>query len=102
MISLFLALLFPLCFSVDPAKLVWQPNLVTKESILADYLKLDTQPAINTTKTLAYVTTWNARGFMLARKTARRLSFLSPAWFQVAPVYEAGILVNMEILRKIS
>ncbi|CAB3410154.1 unnamed protein product [Caenorhabditis bovis] len=74
------------------------PKLVTKETILNDYEILSDEfyrpedPTRNEVIQLAYVTPWNNKGYDLAKKTAHKLSHVSPVWFQVKPLMKGETL----------
>ncbi|CCD68889.1 Glyco_18 domain-containing protein [Caenorhabditis elegans] len=89
MILNILLLFFPVVSAeFDFKDLKWQPDLITKESILQNNGKLTVEPLFEGMTQLAFVTPWNPRGFMLARKRAARLTYISPVWFRVHPLFD--------------
>uniref|UniRef100_A0A1I7SZV7 Glyco_18 domain-containing protein n=1 Tax=Caenorhabditis tropicalis TaxID=1561998 RepID=A0A1I7SZV7_9PELO len=46
---------------------------------------------------LAYITPWNNRGYDLAKKTAHKLSHISPVWFQAKAAYENSKLHSCNV-----
>ncbi|CAP26856.1 Protein CBG06565 [Caenorhabditis briggsae] len=78
-------------------QLKWQPEQITKESILAEHMKLSNEILFSGVPTLAFVTQWNPRGFLLAKKRANHLDFVSNVWFNVAPAFGLEQMENVVI-----
>ncbi|KAF1752443.1 hypothetical protein GCK72_018998 [Caenorhabditis remanei] len=90
--------IFSMASAVTIEQLTWQPELVTKESILKNYLKLTNETIFEEMTTLAFVTIWNPRGFYLARKRVNRLSYVSNVWFEVEPTFGMDVMSDVAIV----
>ncbi|CAL2043357.1 unnamed protein product [Caenorhabditis brenneri] len=68
-----------------------QPDLITKESILEDYLEFTPllPPLFTNITQLVFVTDWSPRGYVFTGINAKRILYVSFAWFTVVPDFDA-------------
>ncbi|EGT30874.1 hypothetical protein CAEBREN_24059 [Caenorhabditis brenneri] len=71
-------------------ELKWRPELITKESILANYENMtpDEPPLFSDIPQLVFLSNFTERDYPYAEKNAKRIEYVSFSWFLVGPQYD--------------